>query len=138
MEISCCFATSLQTPKHIDLAEDLGYCRAWCYDSPALYPDVWMILALAAERTASIGLGPAVLVPSLRHPMVNAAAIATLAAQAPGRVAVAVGAGYTGRLMMGQSPMRWADVEAYVRVLRMLLRGEDAEWDGSIIRMMHP
>jgi 5,10-methylenetetrahydromethanopterin reductase len=138
MDISCSFATAMDTPEWIALAEELGYKRAWCYDSPAIYPDVWMILSRAAERTSHIGLGPAVLVPSLRHPMVNAAAIVTLAAQAPGRVAVAVGAGYTGRLMMGQSPMRWADVEAYVRVLRTLLRGEDAEWDGATIRMMHP
>jgi 5,10-methylenetetrahydromethanopterin reductase len=138
MDVSCAFATSLATPEHIALAEELGYHRAWCYDSPALYPDVWMVLALAAERTSSIGLGPAVLVPSLRHPMVNAAAIATLAAAAPGRVAVAIGAGFTGRMVLGQRPMRWSDVEAYVRVLRALLRGEDAEWEGHVLRMLHP
>jgi 5,10-methylenetetrahydromethanopterin reductase len=138
MEISCAFATSTDTPSHIALAEELGYVRAWCYDSPALYPDVWMILALAAERTSSIGLGPAVLVPSLRHPMVNAAAIATLVAAAPGRVAVAIGAGFTGRMVLGQRPMRWADVDAYVRTVRALLRGEDAEWEGKVLRMLQP
>ena len=45
MDISCAFATSLETPQHIARAESLGYKRAWCYDSPGLYPDVWMILA---------------------------------------------------------------------------------------------
>ena len=84
MHLSCAFATSPATPEHIAAAEGLGYERAWCYDSPALYPDVWMTLALTAQRTSTIGLGPAVLVPSLRHPMTNAAAIATLAALAPG------------------------------------------------------
>jgi 5,10-methylenetetrahydromethanopterin reductase len=138
MDVSCAFATSLSTPEHIVLAEELGYRRAWCYDSPAIYPDVWMVLALAAEKTSTIGLGPAVLVPSLRHPMVNAAAIATLCAQAPGRVAVAIGSGYTGRMTLGQRPMRWSDVAVYVRVVRALLRGEDAEWDGGVLRMMHP
>jgi 5,10-methylenetetrahydromethanopterin reductase len=82
-------------------AEELGYARAWCYDSPALYPDVWMTLALAAERTSRIGLGPGVLIPSLRHPMVTAAAIAMLAEQAPGRVVVGVGSGFSARLAMG-------------------------------------
>ena len=48
-----------------------------------------MTLALAAQRTERIGLGPGVLVPSLRHPIVNAAATATLCALAPRRVAVA-------------------------------------------------
>src|SRR4051794_25644988 len=136
--LSAAFATSMDTPEHVRIAESLGYERAWLYDSPALYPDVWVALALAAERTSTIGLGPAVLVPSLRHPMTNAAAIATLEALAPGRVAVALGAGFTGRYVLGQKPMRWADVRTYVSALRALLRGEDVEWEGATIRMIHP
>jgi 5,10-methylenetetrahydromethanopterin reductase len=138
LDISCAFATSPATPDHIAIAEDLGYRRAWCYDSPALYADVWMTLALAAARTSSIGLGPAVLVPSLRHPMVNAAAIATLAGLAPGRVAVAIGAGFTGRYPLGKRPMRWSEVAEYLGVLRALLRGEEARWEGAVIKMLHP
>ena len=41
MEISCAFATSLDTPEHIVLAERLGYRRAWCYDSPAGAHGLW-------------------------------------------------------------------------------------------------
>src|SRR4051794_19439493 len=104
MQLSCAFATSPDTPSHIQLAEELGYERAWCYDSPALYTDVWVALALAAKRPSRMGLGPAVLVPSLRPPMVNAAAISTLVDLAPGRVGVAVGAGFTGRYTLGQPP----------------------------------
>ena len=138
MEISCAFATSSDTPAHVQLAETLGYRRAWLYDSPALYPDVWMILTRCAERTSRIGLGPGVLVPSLRHPMVNAAAIAELAGQAPGRVAVAIGSGFTGRFSLGKRPMPWRQVAEYARCLKTLLVGETAEWDGARIRMMHP
>ncbi len=138
MEISCAFAPSLDTPEHVALAEKLGYRRAWLYDSPALYPDVWMTLARAADRTSTIGLGPAVLVPSLRHPMVNAAAIAGLEAQAPGRVAVALGSGFTGRMVLGQRPMKWADVASYVRALIGLLHGDEVEWEGARLRMLHP
>ena len=137
MDISCAFATSMATPDHVELAEQLGYRRAWLYDSPAVYPDVWMILGRCAERTSRIGLGPGVLVPSLRHPMVNAAAIAALAELAPGRVAVAVGAGFTGRRALGEHPMRWSEVADYVRVLRALLRGEESPWAGATIQMLH-
>jgi 5,10-methylenetetrahydromethanopterin reductase len=137
MDISCAFATSSGTPAHVRLAEKLGYRRAWLYDSPALYPDVWMILTRCAEGTSRIGLGPGVLVPSLRHPMVNAAAIAELADQAPGRVAVAVGSGFTGRFSLGKRPMPWRQVAEYVRCLKTLLAGETAEWDGARIRMLH-
>ena len=56
--ISCVFAPSLETPAHIELAERLGYRRAWCYDSPALCADPWMVLALAAARTAPSASGP--------------------------------------------------------------------------------
>jgi 5,10-methylenetetrahydromethanopterin reductase len=138
MDISCAFATSSETPAHVELAETLGYKRAWLYDSPALYPDVWMILTRCAERTSRIGLGPGVLVPSLRHPMVNAAAIAELARQAPGRVAVAFGSGFTGRFTLGQKPMPWRQVADYVRCVKALLAGDTAEWDGAKVRMMHP
>jgi 5,10-methylenetetrahydromethanopterin reductase len=88
MKISCAFPTTLESPAHIAYAEELGYDRAWLYDTPQQSPDVWMSLALAAARTERIGLGPGVLVPTLRHPMVNAAATATLVALAPGRVDV--------------------------------------------------
>lgn len=137
MEISCAFATSSATPAYVELAEELGYKRAWMYDSPALYPDVWMVLSRCAERTSRIGLGPGVLVPSLRHPMVNAAAIAELAAQAPGRVAVAIGSGFTGRIALGQRPMPWRKVAEYVRCLKALLAGETAQWEGAAVRMLH-
>src|ERR1700743_1842705 len=137
MDISCAFATSSDTPEHVQVAEALGYRRAWLYDSPAVYPDVWMILERCAARTSRIGLGPGVLVPSLRHPMVNAAAIAELADRAPGRVAVAIGAGFTGRFALGKRPLPWRQVADYIRCLKALLAGETAEWDGARIRMMH-
>jgi 5,10-methylenetetrahydromethanopterin reductase len=40
-------------------------------------------------------------------------------------------------MVFGQRPMRWSDVEAYVRTLRALLRGEEAEWDGTRLKMLH-
>jgi 5,10-methylenetetrahydromethanopterin reductase len=137
--LSCAFATSNLSHEHARIAESLGYERAWFYDSPALYPDVWVQLCRAAERTNRIALGPGVLVPSLRHPMVTAAAVSTLVSIAgEERVVVAVGSGFTGRFTLGQKPMKWRDVTAYVRVLRTLLRGDEAEWEGSVLRMLHP
>src|SRR5258705_7546693 len=101
LAISCAFATSADSHEHARIAEELGYERAWFYDSPALYPDVWVQLCRAAERTRRIALGPGVLIPSLRHPMTTAAAIATLVSIAgEGRVFAAVGSGFTGRLEM--------------------------------------
>src|SRR4051794_26550401 len=138
MDISCAFATSMSTPDHVAAAERIGYRRAWLYDSPALYPEVFMTLARCAERTSTIGLGTGVLIPSLRHPMTAAASIAALADLAPGRVEIGVGSGFTGRYTLGQKPLPWARVAEYVRVVQALLRGEQAQWEGATIQMLHP
>src|SRR5437764_15151072 len=118
MDITCAFPTTLDSPAQVALAEQLGYERAWLYDTPQQSPDVWMTLALAAERTQRIGLGPGVLVPSLRHPMVNAAATAALVALAPGRVVISFGTGFTGRRAMGYRAITWAYLASYLSAYR--------------------
>jgi 5,10-methylenetetrahydromethanopterin reductase len=139
LTLSCAFATSMQSHEHARVAEDLGYERAFFYDSPALYPDVWVQLCRAAERTERIGLGPGVVIPSLRHPLVTASAIGTLVDLAGAdRVSVAVGSGFTGRLAMGKRPLPWTYVARYVETVRGLLRGEQVEWDDAMIQMIHP
>ena len=139
IDVSVAFATTLQSPEHIHIAEELGFRRAWLYDTPQQSPDVWMCLALAAERTHTIGLGPGVLVPSLRHPMVNAAATAALERMAPGRVAIGFGTGHTGRRAMGQpKPIPWSYMVRYIETFQALLRGETVEWDGGVLQMLHP
>src|SRR3954465_2049821 len=137
MQISCAFPPSPASVAHVELAERLGYCRAWFYDSPSLYGDVWAILALAALRTERIGLGPAVLVPNLRHPLTQASAIATLEQLAPGRTGAAIGTGFTGRMAMGQRALSWAYTRRYIEQLRALLRGEQVEVDGAVVQMLH-
>jgi 5,10-methylenetetrahydromethanopterin reductase len=97
-----------------------------------------MMLALAAQRTTTIGLGPGVLVPTLRHPMVNASATAALAALAPGRVAVAFGTGFAGARALGGPPASWSYLRDYVAAFRALLVGETVVWQGNRMKMMHP
>ena len=138
MKISCAFPTTMDSPELVQVAEELGYRRAWLYDTPQQSPDVWMSLALAAVRTSRIELGPGVLIPSLRHPMVNAAATATLVGLAPGRVVVGFGTGFTGRRAMGYRAIPWSFVEAYVSAYLALLRGEVVEWEGARMQMLHP
>src|SRR5436190_15438760 len=137
MQISCAFPPGPHVVDHIVEAERLGYERAWLFDSPALYGDIWVIAALAAERTTRISLGPAVLVPNLRHPLAQASAIATLEQLAPGRVAVAIGTGFTGRMAMGQKALTWAYTRRYIEQVRALLRGDKVEVDGKLVQMLH-
>ena len=138
MKISAQFATSPDSDEHIAIAEQLGYERAWLFDTPQQGPDVWMMLALAARRTTTIGLGPGVLVPTLRHPMVNASATAALVGLAAGRVAVAFGTGFTGARAIGARPATWSYLRDYVVAFRGLLAGDTVTWQGSRMKMMHP
>ncbi len=136
MQISCAFPPGPEVVAHAQLAESLGYERVWLYDSPLLYGDVWVHLARIAQHTTRIGLGPAVLVPNLRHPVTQASAIATVAALAPGRLAVAIGTGFTARMALGQRPLTWADTRTYLAQVRGLLEGESMVVDGKVVRLL--
>ncbi|OJU80892.1 MAG: hypothetical protein BGO11_21995 [Solirubrobacterales bacterium 70-9] len=125
----------VEAPSQIELAEELGYDRAWVFDSPALFADPWMTLARAADRTARIRLGVSVITPRMRHLVANAGAIATLAALAPGRVDVVIGAGFTSQAMIGKGPVRWREVEEYAVALRALLHGEAIDWDEGVVAL---
>lgn len=118
------------------LAESLGVHTLWLYDSPALYGDVWVSLARIAEAT-SLQLGTAVAVPSLRHPMVTASAIATIEECAPGRLKVAMGTGHTARRTLGLKPTKWRDFARIFNQIRELLRGHVVDIDGKPVSMLH-
>lgn len=127
-------------PKSRELAvraEELGYDRIWFFDSASLYEDVWIHLAQVAEATDRIGIGTGVLVPNLRHVMTTASAIATIERLAPGRLACAVGTGYTARVVLGQNALPWKTVREYVEQLRALLRGDTVAIDGKACQMIH-
>ncbi len=138
MDLSCGLFPGPRIVEQAKLAERLGYKRVWTYDSPALCGDPWIAMARVAEATQRIGVGAAVLIPSLRHVLVTASAIATVEQLAPGRLAVALGTGFTGRRLLGKSPLAWRHVERYVAELRALLRGEEVVVDGATTKMIHP
>ena len=137
MRLSCAFAPTARAPQNAALAEALGYERVWFYDSPALYGDVFVALARAADATRKIGLGTAVLVPNLRHVVATAAAIGTIEELAPGRLVVALGTGFTGRMVMGQKPLPWKYVTEFVGQLRALLAGEEVQVEGRMCKLIH-
>ena len=137
MEIGIALAPGMQTPEHIRVAESLGYTTAWCFCSPAIYVDTFTMLGLAATQTERINLGPAVMVPHLRHVADGAVAIATLDALAPGRVTAVVGSGFSATALLNRKSVPWRDVEAYVIAMRELLAGHEIDWDGTRFGLLH-
>lgn len=138
IDITFGIAPSRQAPQLIKLAEELGYGQGYLFDTPFAGDDVWYELHRAAQITSSIRLGPGVLVPTLRHPMVNAAQTLSLHMAAPGRVTTSFGTGFASRAALGQPPIKWSYIEDYVTVYQRLLAGETTEWDGQLIRLMLP
>jgi 5,10-methylenetetrahydromethanopterin reductase len=82
-------------------AEELGFVRAWFYDTQMLSADPFVAMAAAAIKTTKIRLGTGVLIPSNRIAAVAANAFASLNKLAPGRIDFGVGTGFTGRRAMG-------------------------------------
>jgi 5,10-methylenetetrahydromethanopterin reductase len=69
--------------------------------------------------------------------MTTASAIATIDRLAPGRLACAIGTGFTARLVLDQQALPWEQVRRYVLQLRALLRGEVTRIDGRPCQMIH-
>jgi len=137
MEYGLSFQASLHAVGQAQHAEALGFSYIGFYDSPALGSDLWITLANALQATQRIRVGAEVLIPHLRHPMAQAAAIATLEALAPGRLYVGVGTGFTGRMALGQRPLTWAFMAGFLREVKALLAGEDVRIEGAVTRMLH-
>ena len=108
--------------------EALGYDSVWVADSQLLFSDCYAVLALAAQQTRRIRLGPGTAICATRIPPVQAAAVATLNRLAPGRIFLGIGTGNTALRSMGQRPMRIAEFDAYLKVLAALLRGETVDY----------
>ncbi len=137
LELSCGLPPGPAFADLAVLAEELGYARAWIFDSAPLWEDPFAHLALAATRTTRIGLATAVLIPTQRSVMTMASGIATIARLSQGRFRACFGTGYTARMAMGQKPMPLDRLFDYVATLRKLLDGETVFIDGKPARMLH-
>ena len=128
MRFGICVMADIDEIDFFPHAERLGYDSVWVTDSQMIFSDCYAVLALAAQRTERIRLGPGTAICGTRIPPVHAAAMATLNRLAPGRVHLGIGTGNTAMRTMGQRPMGIADYDDYLRVLAALLRSETVEY----------
>jgi 5,10-methylenetetrahydromethanopterin reductase len=142
MRFAIAIPTDADSWRLVRRAEELGFGRAWFYDTQMLSADPFVAMAAAAIKTTCIRLGTGVLIPSNRLAPVAANAFASLNKLAPGRIDFGVGTGFTGRRAMGFGAIRLADLEEYIRIVMALLAGEtvEAEIEGKrrLIRLLNP
>ncbi|HKW94978.1 MAG TPA: LLM class flavin-dependent oxidoreductase [Methylomirabilota bacterium] len=128
MDYGINLATSADSWRVVKRAEELGYARAWFYDTQLLNADMFVAMGAAAVHTSRIRLATGVLIPSNRIAPVAASALASLNALAPGRIDFGISTGFTARRTMGLRPVTLAAMREYIRIVRGLLAGETLEW----------
>jgi 5,10-methylenetetrahydromethanopterin reductase len=142
MRFAIALPTDADSWRVVRRAEELGFHRAWFYDTQMLSADPFVAMAAAALKTTKIRLATGVLIPSNRIAAVAANAFASLNKLAPGRIDFGVGTGFTGRRAMGLGSVKLSDMEDYIRVVQALLGREtvEAEIEGRkrLIRLLNP
>ena len=117
----------------VALSEEAGYSELW-YTDIRFETDAYEFLALAAQQTRRLLLGPGVSDPYTRHPVMLASAMATLDQLSDGRAQVGIGSGsQLDRLGMVQDRPVRALREA-IEILRVLLAGEPVDYEGEIFK----
>jgi 5,10-methylenetetrahydromethanopterin reductase len=117
-------------PNLASLAEHAGFEMLGIVDSQSVSADVHVALAVAAQSTARIRLGPAVTNPITRHPVVTANAMATLDRLSGGRAFLGLGGGDSAVFTLGLRPARLAELERSALDLQALTAGRRVVRDG--------
>ena len=115
--------------------EALGFATLLLPDSQNLAPEVWQQLALAAQATTRLRIGPGVTNPVTRDVAVTAAAAATLQLESGGRAILGLGRGDSAVQRIGKPTMRLAEFERYVARLQGYLSGAEVDRDGFASRL---
>jgi 5,10-methylenetetrahydromethanopterin reductase len=113
-------------------AEEAGASHVFVADE-GTERDVFVVLAVMAVATSRVILGSGITNPFTRHPVALAAAFATLAELAPGRVVAGIGTGGTRTLApMGLDPPRpYSALVECLDLVERLLSGQEVDADGQ-------
>src|SRR5256886_7093533 len=119
----------------MQLAERHGFEYAWTYDSHVLWQESMPTLALAADRTSKIKLGHMVTTPGTRDPTVLASAYATLHDISNGRMIMGIGRGDSARRYIGQTPVKVAEFEAALAMIKPFMNGKEVNWNTKDLQL---
>jgi probable F420-dependent oxidoreductase len=112
-------------------AEAAGFTHGWLFDTHVLFREPYPLLTLMAGVTERMRLGTCVTNPATREPSVTASALATLDDISGGRMDLGIGRGDSARRVLGKAPVTLADTEQAIQVIRALVAGEHATYEGA-------
>ena len=119
----------------MQLAEAQGFEYAWTYDSHVLWQESMPVMALAADQTSKIKLGHMVTNPAIRDPTVLASAYATLQDISNGRMIMGVGRGDSSVRYVGRKPMKVADFEEALKMVKPFMNGKEVTWNDKQLQL---
>src|SRR5712691_10021911 len=119
----------------MQLAEQQGFRYGWTYDSHVLWQESIPVLALAAAATEKLKLGHCVTNPGTREPTVLASGYATLHDISNGRMAMGIGRGDSARRYIGQQPVKVAEFERRLRMIKDFMNGREVEWNDKELHL---
>jgi probable F420-dependent oxidoreductase len=93
------------------------------------------MLALAAKATEKIKLGHMVTNPGTREPTVLASAYATLHDISNGRMIMGIGRGDSARRYIGQTPVKVAEFEAALAMIKPFMNGKEVNWNEKDLQL---
>ena len=117
------------------LAEAQGFEYGWTYDSHVLWQESMPVMALVANETSKIKLGHMVTNPATRDPTVLASAYATLQDISNGRMIMGVGRGDSAVRYVGRKPMRVADFEEALTMIKPFMNGKEVTWNEKELQL---
>jgi probable F420-dependent oxidoreductase len=117
------------------LAEQNGFEYGWTYDSHILWQEPYPLLTMSALATSTIKLGLNVTNPGTREPTVTASAFATLQDISGGRMIMGIGRGDSARRTIGLQPVKVAEFERSLIVIRDLMSGRQVHWNDTDIEL---
>ncbi|MGH3046705.1 MAG: TIGR03842 family LLM class F420-dependent oxidoreductase [Gaiellaceae bacterium] len=119
----------------MQLAEENGFETGWTYDSHILWQEAYPLLTLLAVHTDRLKLGHCVTNPGTREPTVTASAYATLHDISGGRMVMGIGRGDSARRVIGEKPVKMAEFESALVMMKDLMNGRPVEWNGKELEL---
>jgi probable F420-dependent oxidoreductase len=113
----------------MQLAEQNGFEYGWTYDSHILWQESYALLPLVADKTEKIKLGHCVTNPGIRDPTITASWYATMQDLSGGRMVMGIGRGDSSRRVVGLKPVKVAEFERRLRMMKELMNGRTVAWN---------
>jgi probable F420-dependent oxidoreductase len=133
--------TALPDPPYTRLIELIqegerqGFEIGWTYDSHILWQESYATLPLVGAKTERIKLGHCVTNPGIREPTIVASWYATMQDVTNGRMVMGIGRGDSSRRVVGLKPVKVAEFEAALRMIKDLMNGRPVVWNDKELKL---